>query len=420
MLTRAGDVQAVTPLTPANARLEKSCAVSDPSPATATAEPAGVGAPLLAGVLTAIVGFASSFTVVLAGLHAVGADERQASSGLLALCVATGLLSTALSLRQRMPLFIAWSTPGAALLVSAGAQSGGYPAALGAFVACGLLLAVSGLWSALGRWIAAIPVPLASAMLAGVLLPLCVAPVEAAVEIPGQAAPVLVTWLVLMRFARRWAVVGALVAAAVVIAASQTIAGGNSLLPTLTATAPAFDLGAIVGLAIPLFIVTMTSQNIAGMGVLASFGYRPPLRPILVSTGAATVVAAPFGAHAVNLAAITAALVAGPDAGPDPRRRWIAGVVAGIGFVGLGLCAGVATALIAASPPLLIEAVAGLALLGALGGALRAAMDADGELREAALVTFVVSASGITALSISAAFWGLVAGLVFLAIRRGS
>ncbi len=164
----------------------------------------------------------------------------------------------------------------------------------------------------------------------------------------------------------------------------------------------------------------MTSQNIAGMGVLASFGYRPPLRPILLSTGAGTAAAAPFGAHAVNLAAITAALVAGPDAGPDPRRRWRAGVVAGAATVGLGLCAGAATALIAASPPLLIEAVAGLALLGALGGSLRAAMDADGELREAAVVTFVVSASGITALSISAAFWGLVAGLAFLVIRRGS
>ncbi|HEY6779513.1 MAG TPA: benzoate/H(+) symporter BenE family transporter [Thermoleophilaceae bacterium] len=390
----------------------------DPPP-TAVTESPGLSVPLLAGALTTIVGFASSFTVVLAGLHAVGADERQASSGLLALCVATGILSTALSLRQRMPLFIAWSTPGAALLVSAGAVSGGYPAALGAFVVTGLLIAVTGLWSGLGRWIAAIPVPLASAMLAGVLLPLCVAPVEAAVEIPGQAAPVLVTWIVLVRFARRWAVVGAIVAAVVVIVASESIAGGDSLLPTLTATAPTFDLGAIVGLAIPLFIVTMTSQNIAGMGVLASFGYRPSLRPILVSTGAATVVAAPFGAHAINLAAITAALVAGPDAGPDPRRRWVASVTAGLGFVVLGLAAGIATALIAASPPLLIEAVAGLALLGAFGGALRTATEAEGELREAAVVTFVVSASGVTALSVSAAFWGLVAGLVFLAIRRG-
>ncbi len=387
------------------------------SSATTAADP-GLSTPLLAGVLTAVVGFASSFTVVLAGLRAVGADERQASSGLLALCVVMGALAIALSLHTRMPIFVAWSTPGAALLVSAGPVSGGYAAALGAFVVTGALIALTGLWSALGRWIAAIPVPFASAMLAGVLLPLCIAPVEAAVEIPGQAAPVLATWLVLIRFARRWAVPAALVAAAVVIGLTESIEGGDSLLPTLAATAPHFELGALVGLAVPLYIVTMTSQNVAGMGVLASFGYRPPLRPILLSTGAGTVAAAPLGAHAVNLAAITAALVASPDAGPDPARRWRAAVVAGAATALIGLGAGAATALIAASPPLLIEAVAGLALLGALGGALRAAMDAEGELREAAVVTFVVSASQITALSISAAFWGLVAGLVFLAIRR--
>lgn len=178
-----------------------------------------------------------------------------------------------------------------------------------------------------------------------------------------------------------------------------------------------FEAGALIGIALPLFIVTMASQNVPGMAVLSSFGYRPPLRPILLTTGAATVAAAPFGGHAVNLAAITAALAAGPEAGPDPSRRWIASTTAGVLYLGLGLAAGLATALALAAPPLIIEAVAGLALLGALAGALSAAV-AEAELREAAIVTFVVSASQIAPLGISAPFWGLVAGLALLGLRR--
>jgi benzoate membrane transport protein len=161
----------------------------------------------------------------------------------------------------------------------------------------------------------------------------------------------------------------------------------------------------------------MASQNVTGLAVLQSFGYRPPVTPALVSTGAATVAGAPFGAHAINLAAITAALVAGPDAHPDPGRRWVASVAGGATYLVLGLIAGLAAALVAVAPPLLIEAVAGLALFGALAGALAAAM-ADGERRDAAIVTFVVSASGITVAGISAPFWGLVAGLSYAAVQR--
>jgi benzoate membrane transport protein len=176
-------------------------------------------------------------------------------------------------------------------------------------------------------------------------------------------------------------------------------------------------VGAFVGIAVPLFIVTMASQNVPGMSVMLGYGYRPPLRPILTSTGAATMIGAPFGAHAVNLAAITAALAAGPDAHPDPGRRWIASVTAGGAYVVLGLSAGLAVALIASSPPLLVEAVAGLALLGALGAAVQAAV-ADPDQREAAIITLVVTASGIAPLGIGAAFWGLLAGLSFRALYR--
>jgi benzoate membrane transport protein len=375
--------------------------------------------PVLAGVVAAIVGFASTFALVLAGLRSVGADEEQAGSGLVALCLAVGVVAIALGLRYRMPLTIAWSTPGAALLISSGEPPGGYPAALGAFVAVGVLIVLAGLWGTLGRWVAAIPVSLASAMLAGVLLSVCLAPVRGAAELPLEIGPVILVWALLMRFARPWAVPGALAVAGVVIALDPLeTAGATRLLPPLTLTAPAFDAGALVGLGLPLFVVTMASQNIPGMGVLASFGYRAPLRPALVATGAATVAAAPFGAHGINLAAITAALAAGPDAHPDPQRRWIASASFGAATLVLGVAAGAATTLVAIAPPLLIETVAGLALFGALGGALAAAA-ADAERREAAIVTFVVSASAITVAGISAPFWGLVAGLAYLGLQRG-
>jgi benzoate membrane transport protein len=375
--------------------------------------------PVVAGVVAALVGFASSFAIVLAGLHAVGADNAEASSGLLVLSIAMGVVGIALSFHYKMPLAMAWSTPGAALLVAAGPVSGGYPAAIGAFLLAGVLIVIAGLWRPLTRAIVAIPGPLASGLMAGVLMPICLQPVHAVVEVPELAIPAVVVWLVLWRVARRWAVPGALVAAAIAVAIDP-VAGGPSahLLPQLTFVAPTLHLGTLLGVGLPLFIVTMVSQNVAGMSVLAAHGYTAPMPPVLVTTGAASVVGAPFGGHGINLAAITAALVAGPEAGPDPSRRWIAGVSAGIVYLVVGLAAGLATALLAASPPVLIEAVAGLALLGTLGAALRAATD-DEEQREAAIVTFVICASGVTVLGISAPFWGLVGGLLLLAVQRG-
>jgi benzoate membrane transport protein len=373
--------------------------------------------PVGAGVVASIVGFSSTFALVLQGLRAVGADEAQAASGLAALCLTMGVAGIFLALRHRMPIAVAWSTPGAALLISSGVPPGGYPAALGAFAVTGVLIVLAGLWRPLARWVALIPVSLASAMLAGVLLPVCLAPVRGAVELPLEVGPVILVWALLMRLARPWAVPGALAAAGVVIALDPGDAGAAPLAPELTLTAPALDAGALISLGLPLFVVTMASQNIPGAGVLASFGFRAPLRPALVSTGLATAAGAPFGAHAVNLAAITAALMAGPDAHPDPARRWIASAAGSVAYLVLGLAAGAAATLVTLAPPLLIEAVAGLALFGALGAAVATAM-ADAERREAAVVTFVVSASSITAAGISAPFWGLVAGLAYLGLQR--
>jgi benzoate transporter len=375
----------------------------------------GRAQPVLAGVVTALVGFASSFTVVLAGLRAVGASDAQAASGLLALCVTCGLAAAWLGWRHRIPMSVAWSTPGAALLVATGPPPGGWPVAVGAFLVSGMLIVAAGLFPPLSRAVAAIPKPVAGAMLAGVLLPLCTAPVRALVELPTVAGPVVAGWLLLHRFARRWAVPGALLVAVVTIAltAPPTGLSGAALIPSVTLTVPALNASALVGLALPLFLVTMAAQNVPGMAVLVGYGYRPPFGAALRATGLASLLAAPAGGHAVNLAAITAALAAGPDAHPDPERRWVASVTAGVGLALLGLGAGVATALVAVAPPILIEAVAGLALLGALATALAAAVT-EPETREAAVVTFVVTAAGVTLVGVGGAFGGLVAGCLML------
>jgi benzoate membrane transport protein len=374
--------------------------------------------PIAAGVVAGIVGFSGAFTIVLAGLAAIGADRAQASSGLMVLCLTMAAVAMWASWRTRMPISIAWSTPGAALLASAGQVRGGYAAALGAFAFSGALTVLAGLWRPLARLIAAIPMPLASALLAGVLLTVCVAPARSMVEEPWLTAPVIAVWLVLMLVARPWAVIGAGVTAVIAVVVGNPASGGafHPSGPRLTWVTPHLDVATLAGLGLPLFIVTMASQNIAGMAVLKSFGYQPALRPLLLSTGAASVAGAPFGAHGINLAAITAALVAGPDAEPDHDRRWVAGVASGAIYLVIGPLAGVAAALVAAAPPVLVQAVAGLALLGALAGALATAT-ADARYREAATVTLVVSASGITAAGISAPFWGLAAGLAFQGVR---
>lgn len=368
------------------------------------------------GLVAGVVGASSSFTVVLAGLEAVGATDAQAASGLLALCLTMAAVAIVLSYRTRMPISVAWSTPGAALLATSGPVEGGFAAAVGAFLVCGVLLTAAGAVGALGRLIARIPVPIASAMLAGVLLQLCLAPVRAAVDLPALAAPVIVTWLVLFRFARLYAVPAALVVAVVVVLLDRPVDLEGSVLPHLELVSPRFTTGALIGIALPLFIVTMASQNIPGMGVLAAFGYRPKLGPLLFGTGAGSIVGAPFGGHAINLAAISAALVAGPDAGDDESARWQAACAAGFLYLVFGLGAAVAVAFVSAAPAVLIEAVAGLALLGALGGALHGAMAGPAH-RDAATITLVTGASGITVGGIGPTFWGLAAGLTYLLVQ---
>lgn len=369
--------------------------------------------PVLAGVMAALVGFASSFAVVLAGLQAVGATSDQAASGLLALFIAQAVGILYLTWRHRIPLMLAWSTPGAALLVSSGAVEGGWAAAVGAFLVVGGLILLTALWPRLGDLIGAIPTPIAQAMLAGVLLSICIEPVRVFADRPLLVAPILVVWVVLLRWAPKVAVVGAFVTTMVVIAAYVIDhgAGHISLAPQLDWIEPTLNWQAVVGLAVPLYVVTMASQNVPGVAVLATFGFKVPWRESMTVTGLGTVAGAFAGGHAVNLAAITAAMTASPEAHPDPARRWVAANSAGWAYVVLGVGSAGLVSVVALAPHGLVEVVAGLALIGTLGGALKGATSAEVG-REAAVVTFVVAASGVSFGGIGAAFWALVAGLV--------
>lgn len=377
----------------------------------------GLIQPVSAGIVSAITGFASSFVLVVAGLRAVGASEAQASSGLLAVCVTSGLCCILLAWHFRMPISFAWSTPGAALLVAAAGVTDDFGAAVGAFLVCGALIVLCGLWPALGRAITSIPRPIASAMLAGILFPICLAPITAAVEIPWLALPVIITWLVLYRLAPRWAVPAAMLVAAIGIAvtAGASMLEGASLAPTLQFVVPSFDPVVIVSLGLPLFIVTMAGQNVPGFAVMSTFGYAVPPRPALVASGAGSMLGSLFGGHVINLAAITAAIMAGPDSHPDPKKRWPASVTAGALYVLFGLAAGVATTLISAAPPILITAVAGLALLGALVTSVVSALE-NHERRIPAIATFLVTASGVSIIGIGSAFWGLLVGAIIMIV----
>lgn len=364
-------------------------------------------------------GFTSSFAVVLAGLKAVGADPAQAASGLLALTVVVGVGVLWLSWRSKVPVTLAWSTPGAALLATSGTVDGGWPAAVGAFLAAGILIAMTGLVPALGRLMAKIPAALAQAMLAGVLLQLCLAPFKALGSVPLFIAPVIACWLLMMKFAPRWSVPAALLVALAVIgvslAAGGTSLAGTTIFPTFDWTTPEFTLQAMAGIALPLFVVTMASQNVPGVAVLRSFGYQTPWRASMLVTGAGTALAAPFGAHAINLAALSAALAAGEEAGPDRSRRWIAGFTSGLAYLVLAAFSTALVSLVAAAPAGMLEAVAGLALLGTLASSVSAAL-ADPEDRIAPAVTFLMAASGLAFAGVGSAFWALAAGLAVRAV----
>lgn len=379
----------------------------------------GVAQPVLAGMLAAMVGYASSFPLVLAALAAGGATPVQAGTGLLVTTVAVALLNLAVAWRTRRPLSFAWSTPGAAFLITVGAPTGGYPVLCGALLTTAALIILAGLSKHLARAVAAIPPAIASAMLGGILLTLCLAPLHALQEEPLLALPIIGTWAVMLKVARRYAVPAAVVVTIVVLAATAHIPPGSfdMALSLPKFELPQFTLEATIRIALPLFIITMASQNLPGLAVMQVNGYQVNPAPQFLLTGAASAAGALLGGITVNLAAITAAICAGPEADPNPSRRWIASFSAGWTYLVLAGLAGYAAAFVAASPPVLIQTVAGLALFASLSGALARAL-ADESDRLPAIITFVTAASGITLIGIGAAFWALVGGIAMWFLLR--
>lgn len=375
--------------------------------------------PVMAGALAAVVGYASTFTLVLAALTATGASPQQAGSGLMSVCIAIGILNIVASARLKVPISFAWSTPGVAFILTVGEPVGGFSAVAGAFLVAAGLILLTGLIGPLARLIAAIPAAIANAMLAGMLLTLCLAPITAVAEMPMLALPILLAWIIGLRFARRYAVPIAVVVTGVVLAGTTNLQPGalDGSWPSLVPVMPEFTLDAIVRIGLPLYVVTMASQNLPGIAVMRANGYAPRPAPLFVATGIASAATAFFGGHTSNLAAITAAICAGPEAHPDAGKRWPAPIAAGVVYLLLAPAASLAAAFIAASPPLLIQAVAGLALLSSLASALSGAL-AHEEARLPAILTFVTTASGITLVGIGAPFWGLVGGIGMLVLLR--
>ena len=374
---------------------------------------------VLTGVTAALLGYASSIAVVVAGLVSAGASPSQVASALLALGVAMAVASTALSLSTRIPVSVVWSTPGLALLAGLGPVDGGWPAVLGAFLLTGALVVLTGLVRPLTRLLQRLPPPLTSAVLAGVLLPFCLAPASALAPLPVQAGLICVAWLLALRFAPSYAAPVALGALLLVVLLSgqPLLPDGTAALPTLDLTVPVLTAEAVTVVALPLYLVTMGAQNLVGLAVLSANGFRPPARRLLVGTGIATVAGAPFRSPPVNLAAITGALTAGPAAHPDPARRWVTGVSSGLTYLALGALSPIAAGVIAETDPRLVATAAGLGLFGAFVAAATAAL-ADERHRTPAGLTLLVTASGVTIAGLGSAPLGLAAGLLGMAALR--
>lgn len=373
-----------------------------------------------AGFVAVLVGFTSSVAIVFQAAQSLGATPAQSASWMWALGWGMGLTTLLPSLWLRKPVMIAWSTPGAAVLAVAGAGGGfGMAEATGAFIVCALLIVVAGASGWFERVMEKIPMPLAGALLAGVLARFGLDAFAALQSSLGMVLAMLAAYLLGRRLWPRYAVVGVLAVGVAIAAGSGRLhAGGVQWSFTVPVfTAPEFSWRATVSLALPLFIVTMASQNLPGVAAIRAAGYRLPISKIIALTGIATLVLAPFGAFALNLAAITAAICLGREAHADPDRRWVAAAACGAIYCVVGVFGAAFAGLLAAFPRELVIAVAGLALLGTIGSGLAAALK-DEPYREAALITFLVTLSGLSLFGVGSAFWGVVAGAAALFVQQ--
>ena len=360
-------------------------------------------------LVAALVGYGSTITLVLAAAQALGATPAQTESWIFAICLAKATGSALLSGWKRIPVVLAWSTPGAALI--AGSHGIGMAEGVGAFVLTGAMIALTGLVRPIEQVVARIPAQTAAAMLAGVLLPFCLKVPPAAVTLPHLVLPIIAVFALVRLVSPSFAVLAALATGL-----ALTFGQGTPLphvpehLPHLVFIWPDWSMAAAIGLAVPLYLVTMASQNLPGFAVLRGAGYTPPVREALTVSGTLSAIAGLFGAHTINMAAITASICLSEDAHPDQSRRWQVAIAYALVWVGLGIAGPLLVAGIAAAPGALVTTVAGLALIGPLMGALSGAF-ADGSGRFPAAVTLMVAASGVSAFGVGGAFWGLLAGL---------
>jgi benzoate membrane transport protein len=384
----------------------------------ATKAPSDLRSPIIAGTVASITGTAATTAIFLSAFVAIGATKEQTISMVAIMLVFYGALSIFLSWRFKMPLSVVWSTPGAALLAGSSVTGIGFNNAMGGVLVCGLLLALTGLWPKLGELVSAIPKSIASAMLAGVIFSFCVAPFAASASFPTLVLPVILVWVLLYWLAPLWASPVAIVLAFTLIGINQGLSvSAADWLVSVNFVQPSFSLASIFTIALPLYLVAMASQNIPGIAIMNSFGFKVPFRAALTTTGLGTVVAAFVGGFVMNLAAITAALNANEHAHKDPAKRWIASVSGGVVYWIFALFAGVAVAFVYQTPRDLLLAASGLALLPTIVNAFNVMVENASE-RLPAVITFLIASSGVAFFSVGAAFWAILVGLVVIQLLK--
>lgn len=371
---------------------------------------------VVAGFIAMMTGYTSSLVLMFQAGQAAGLTSGQISSWIWALSIGMAVCSIGLSLRYRTPITIAWSTPGAALLItSLGGVS--YGEAIGAYITCAVLVIICGMTGSFERLVKRIPGSLAAALLAGILFKIGSEIFVAAQHRTGLVVGMLVTYLIVKRLMPRYAVLAALLIGTLISGLLGLLDFSGFALEVAVPvwTTPSFSMAATISIGIPLFVVAMTSQNMPGIAVLRADGYNVPASPLITTTGVASLLLAPFGSHGVNLAAISAAICTGPHAHEDPKKRYTAAMWCGIFYGIAGTFGATLAALFAAFPKELVLSIAALALFGSISNGLTVAMS-EAKEREAALITFMVTASGMTLYSVGSAFWGIVAGVLTLMI----
>ena len=370
----------------------------------------------ISGLVAILVGFGGSVAIVLEAARAVGATPAQTSSWVAGLCLAMMATTAILSVRHRIPVITAWSTPGAAVIAATSGVS--MEAAVGAFLLSAVLVLLTAAFRPLLALIERIPAAIASAMLAGVLLSFVLAIFEHLGSGPALVLPLVIAFALLRLYSPAWAVLAVLGLGIVLAhALGMTTGTGPLRLFSVEWVTPTFDPAVLIGLGVPLYLVTMASQNLPGFAVLRAAGYPVPARSILTVTGLASLLTAGAGAHSTNLSSITAAICTGPDTHPEKDKRWLSGLFNAAGSAFFAAFGASVVALFASFPPALIATVAGIALIGPLVGALGQSLAAQKD-RFAAVVTFAVTASGISVFGVGSAFWGLVAGLAVYGLDR--